>query len=145
MYRMHESQISTSASVRQQQLGQKIRSRYWKYIFVKLQLDSRWIDPVLKIREPSASKFDMDIVDSALAELFRYSYGEALDTLWDHVTRIYFRVAADCPDVISRWIKLNNEFGGQSAFKTKAKLRVLRSLRIRPEGRLLNMLKKLHI
>lgn len=145
LYRQHEAQISTATLVGQQQFAQKIRSRYWKYTFEKMKLNQEWIDPVLKISEPVAAKPNMEIVDAALAELLQRSHGEARDAIFDHVTRLYYRVAADCPGVVSRWSNLNNKYAGRSAFATKAKLWMLRSLRIRQDSRLFFQLRKLYI
>ena len=146
LYRVHERQISTATLVRQQQLGQRIRRRYWKYTFEAMELDQEWIDPVLKISEPSLSNIgNMDLVDYALTELLRHSHGEAQESIMDHIIRLYFRVAADCPDIISRWNRLIKEFSVRSAFATKAKLWILSSLRIRPDSGLFSLLRKLHI
>ncbi len=145
LYRVHESQISSTTSVRQQQLGQKIRYRYWKYVFEMMQLDQNCIHPVIEISEPSPSNINMDIVDSTLSELLRHSHGEARDAILDHVTRLYYRVAADCKDVISRWIKLNQMFSGKLTTKIIVKLWLLHTLKIRPESRIFRVLKRLHI
>lgn len=144
-YRVHESQISTVTLVRQQQLALLIRHRYWKYIFEAMQLDQQWIDSVLKIYEPSASKTNMETVDASLAELLQRSQGEARDTIFDHAKRLYFRVAADCPDIVQRWNKLNKRFTGRLSLATKVKLWVLHSLRIRPDSSWYLLLRKFHI
>lgn len=144
-YRVHESQVSTASSMLQQQLAQQIRHRYWHYIFATMQLNQAWIEPVLKISEPSPDHIDMDSVDAALSELLQRSQGEARDAIFDHVTKLYFRVAANCPDVISRWEKLNQKFDKHSAFSTKARLWLLNRLRISPDSNVFILLRKLHI
>jgi cellulose synthase/poly-beta-1,6-N-acetylglucosamine synthase-like glycosyltransferase len=145
LYRVHESQISTSTSVRQHQLSQQIRHRYWKYMFDALQLNTEWIDQVLKIGEPSARQVDMDIVDAAMIELLQYSYGEARSAIFDHLTRLYFRVAADHSDIVARWDNLNRMFARRTSILTKAKLWLVHSLRIRADSSLFSFLRKIHI
>ncbi len=145
LYRVHESQISSTTSVRQHQLTQQIRHRYWKYMFDALKLDTEWIDPVLKIGEPSARQVNMDIVDAAMIELLHRSDGEARSAILDHATRLYFRVAADHSDIVARWVNLNRMFAGRTSILTKAKLWLVHSLRIRADSSLFAFLRKMHI
>lgn len=144
-YRIHPAQISTSTSVRQQQLAQQIQRRYWKHFFETTQLDQCWIAPILKIRESSALHVDMNIVDEALVELFRHSHGEARDVVLDHAMKLYLRVAADSPDIILRWNKLSKNLARRSSFSTKSELWLLHHLRIRPNDILFTLLRNLHI
>jgi glycosyltransferase involved in cell wall biosynthesis len=144
-YRIHQAQVSTSASVRQKQLSQQIQRRYWKHISETMQLDQRWIEQILKIRESSASHIDLNLVDEALVGLFRRSHGEARVVVWDHALKLYLRVATNCPDIISRWNKLCQNLGGRSSFSTKAELWLLHHLGIRSNDRLFALLRDLHI
>ena len=144
LYRQHETQISTSTSNLQQALGQKIRRRYWEFVFKSKGLNCKWIDEVLKLREPSSPKPNMDDVDAAFTALLQNSQGEARETIFDHATRLYFRVAANCPDVVVRWSKLNKKFGVGYAIWIKLKLRLLAALHIRSDSRLFNYLKMVY-
>lgn len=145
LYRVHTAQISTATSVRQRQLTLQIQRRYWKHAFDAMGLDQRWIDEVLNIRGFAAVIPNMDAVDAALAGLLQHSHGEARDAILSHLTRLYFRVAADCPDIVSRWSKFFRNVGWKKTFSTKLKLWLLRRFRIRPDGGVFEMLKKLSL
>lgn len=144
LYRQHEAQISTSTSNLQQAFGQKIRRRYWEFVFKSRGIDCKWIDEVLKIREPSTLKPNMDDVDAAFTALLENSQGEARETIFDHATRLYFRAAANCPGVVVGWGKLNKKFGVGYAIGVKLKLWLLATLHIRSDSRLFNYLKTIY-
>ena len=145
LYRLHESQISTVTSVQQYQLTQQIRRRYWKYVFDTMRLDQGWIDEVLNICESAALIPNMDAVDAALTGLLQHSHGEARNVILSHAMRLFFRIAVDCPDVTSRWQKLNQEVGERTALSALLKLWLLHNLKIRPNSRVFALVKKFHI
>ena len=145
LYRVHGSQISTTTSARQQQLTLQIQRRYWQSVFETMRLDPQLIDEVLNIRGSAAVIPNMDAVDAALAGLLQYSHGEARDAILSHLTRLYFRVAADCPNIVSRWKKFFLNVGWRKTCLTKIKLWLLRRFRIRPNDRCFEWLKKLYI
>lgn len=145
LYRQHGKQISTITSMQQQQQTLKIQRRYWKFVFESMHLEQQWIDEVLKIRGSADQIPNMDTVDAAMTELIMRSQGEARDAILSHLSRLYFRVAADCPDVVIRWSHLSQDIGGRASFLTKFKLWMLHSFRIRPNGALFSMLKKIYI
>lgn len=142
LYRQHTTQITTHTSSQNHILSQKIRRRYWQFVSKTMRLHQDWIDEVLKIREPSPSNINMDYVDSAFTELLQHAQGEARDTILDHATRLYFRVAAGCPDVVVRWSNLNKKYGVGFAFGIKLKLWVVSVLHIRPGSDIFRRLKK---
>ena len=78
---------------------------------LRMQLEQQWIDEVLKIRGSAAQLPNMDAVDAALAKLLLRSQGEAREAILSHLTRLYYRVAADYPDIVSRWSKLFRDIG----------------------------------
>ena len=143
LYRQHSSQISTNAALHQQLLTQKIRRRYWSYISDSMTLERKWIDDVLNLREPSPSKSNMDHVDAAFLKLLQCNEGEARATIFDHARRLYFRAAAECPDVVRRWVKLNQLFGQGLALGTILELKFLSLFRFHPQGNGFKNLKKL--
>jgi len=143
-YRQHGAQISTTVSSYQQLLTQKIRHRYWTFVFDSMKLEKGWIDEVLKLREPSLPETNMDIVDSAFMALLQCSRGEARATVFDHATRLYFRAAAVSPDVVTRWSKLNGNCGAGLAVATKIKLWLLSVLRIPSNSKSFQRLKQLY-
>lgn len=145
LYRLHGAQISTITSMRQQQLTLQVQRRYWKYIFETMRLDQRWIDEVLNIRGSAAPMPNMDAADAALAGLLQRSHGESRDVIFNHATRLYIKVAASCPNIVSRWGKLNREFGEGWGGTTKFNLWLFRWLRIRADGDLFKQLKKLYV
>ena len=131
-YRVHPEQISAKKANRQQQLTLQIQRKYWKFVFETMRLDTQLIDEVLNIHGSVAVIPNMDAVDAALAGLLQYSYGEARDVILNHLTRLYFRVAADCPDIVSRWSEFFTDFGWRKTLLTKIILWLLQKLRIRP-------------
>ncbi len=144
-YRVHAEQISTLTANRQQQLTQGIRRRYGAFVSHSMRLNQSWIDEVLKISESSLSELDMDAVDAAFTGLLQQSHGEARDVVFDHATRLYFRAAANCPNIVSRWSKLNREFGKGFKVATKLQLWLFRLLQVRADGALFKQLKRIYI
>jgi glycosyltransferase involved in cell wall biosynthesis len=142
MYRQHENQISVGESTNSDRLTQKIRRRYWLSVFSQLNLNSNWADEVLKLRDLPLQKPNMDEVDHAFIALLENSSGEARATVFDHMTRLYFRAAGICKDVPFRWSRLNARFGDRPAVMTKLKLHLLSILRIHPDGVLFRLLKR---
>lgn len=141
LYRQHDAQISTNASTYQQLLTQKIRRRCWELVSDSMKLKKEWIDEVLKLRESSPAKPNMNDVDSVFIELLQQNQREARATIFDHATRLYFRAAIDCPDVVSRWSKLHKKFGVGDAKGVKLKLWLLATLHVRSDSKLFNYLK----
>jgi glycosyltransferase involved in cell wall biosynthesis len=144
LYRQHDAQISTATSIKQKELTQKIRFRRWLFVFESLNLNKVWIDEVLKLRESPAIKSNMDDVDSAFTALLQQSHAEARETVLDHMTRLYFRAAADCPDIAIRWYKLNRIFGTKLALSTVLKLWLLSLLKFNPNGKAFSFLKHIY-
>lgn len=144
LYRVHATQISTQTANLQQQLGQDIRRRYWKFVFHSMKLKTDRIDATLQIFG-SPSVIDMDAVDGAIMELLRHSHGELRTVIFDNATRLYYRAAASCPGIVSRWSKLNREFGEDCGISTQFKLWLFRVLRIRVDGALFSQLKKFYV
>jgi glycosyltransferase involved in cell wall biosynthesis len=142
LYRQHETQISTTASAKQQEMTQAIRRRYWRSVADSAGMDRAAIDEVLKLREPSPPKFDMDKIDAIFIELLDRSHGEARETVFDHVTRLYFRAASDCADAAFRWNRLNKKFGRGAAWLTRFRLLALSILRVRADSAFFMRLKK---
>ncbi len=142
LYRQHQGQISVGESTYSDVLTQKIRRRYWQFLFLELGLDQAWINEVLKLRELPLERPDMDSVDLAFDALLRHSHGEARATVLDHMTRLYFRAAGICPDTAWRWRRLNAQFGDRPAVLTLLKLIALTVLRIQPDGAVFGFLKR---
>lgn len=143
-YRQHPGQISADATARQLQLTQRVRRRYWEYVFDAMSLKKKWIDEVLRLHEPGSPPPDMNTVDAAIRALLQRTEGEARSTVFAYATGLYFRAAAMCPDVVSRWQRLNRDYGTGPARGTKATLWLLRALRIHSDSRLFQRLKVLH-
>src|SRR6185369_10026020 len=75
LYRLHPTQITTHTSNQNQIFSQKIRQRYWEFVFDSIQLNSKWIPEVMKIRDPSSPKPNMDYVNAAFCELLQRTHG----------------------------------------------------------------------
>jgi glycosyltransferase involved in cell wall biosynthesis len=144
-YRVHPGQISAQKASRQQQLGQEIRRRYWKFVSEVWCLDRALVEEVLKFFEPTPEEIDMDSVDELFAMLFAHTDGEAKDVVLYNLKSLYFRVAADCPNVVSRWGKMNQKFGTGRDDITKLLLLLLRLLRLNPDSLLFRQLRKLYV
>ena len=144
LYRQHEGQISTVTSVKQQELTQKIRRRHWEFVFNLMKLNNDWIDEVLKLRAPSLKMVNMDAVDLAFIELLKRNKGEAHTIIFEHATRLYFRAAANCPDVAIRWNKMNQQFGSKFSFGIILKLWLLSTFRFGAESNMFQQLKKIY-
>lgn len=143
LYRLHQNQISVSEFTYADELTQKIRSRYWYYLFSELKLNAVWVDEVMKLRALPLRKPNMDHVDGAFRELLMRHHGEARATIFDHMTRLYFRAAALCPDIAFRWARLNEEFGTESAIKTKCTLFLMSVFRVKPDAKAFSFLKNI--
>lgn len=145
LYRQHEGQISTVTSVKQQELTQKIRRRHWEFVLNSMKLKMDLVDEVLKLREILPSRVNMDAVDLVFCELLKHNQGEARATIFDHATRLYFRAAANCPDVVARWNKLNQQFGGGFSTGVILKLWLLSTFRLGVDGNTFHYLKKVYL
>jgi glycosyltransferase involved in cell wall biosynthesis len=145
LYRQHKAQISTMALSTQHALSQKIRRRYLEYIFDFMKLEKEWIDEVVKLREPIPSTPNMNHVDSAFIELLKNNHGEARDIIFDHATQLYFRAAANCPDVVTRWSRLNKSYGVGMRADIIIPLWLLSVLRVQSNSRLFERLKGMYL
>ncbi len=144
MYRQHEAQISTATSAKQLELTQKIRSRYWDFVSDSLPLKKEWIGEVLKLRDPSSPIANMNDVDAAFNVLLHQNHGESRVVIFEHITRLYYRAAANCPDALMRWSRLNESYGGGFSLSIKIKLWLLSVLGINANSRVFYLLKKLY-
>ncbi len=144
-YRQHATQISSRAATQQQANTQKIQRRYWMFLADSMAIKPEWIDEVLKIRAPTASIPNMNTVDLAFTALLQHHQGKARAIIFDHITRLYFRVAADCPNIVARWRLLNKNFGSGFGLGTQIKLWLLAMLHINANSHLFNCLKKLYV
>lgn len=142
-YRMHDSQVSTTSFFRQQELTQKIRRRYWTFIFDSMELEKGWIDEIIKLREPKQQKINMDIIDLVFSHILAKYHTEARSIVFDHMTRLYFRAAADCSNVAVRWERLHQECGEQFSLSTRLNLWLVSKMHIRPDSILFETLKRL--
>jgi glycosyltransferase involved in cell wall biosynthesis len=145
LYRVHATQISSKTLNRQQQLGLGIRRRYWMFVFNSKKLNQKWIDAVLEIFESPHSEIDMDAVDAAFMGLLESCDGLSREVVFNQATRIYFRAAANCKNIVSRWSNLNRQFGKGGGAATKIKLSMFRWFRIRTDGDLFRQLRKLYV
>ena len=145
LYRVHAAQISTKAANLQQLQTQKIRRRYWEYVFNSMPLNRTWFDEDLKFFEESLTAANMDAADASFRQLLQQSNAEARDAIFDQLTRIYFKAAANCPDIVSRWGKLNREFGKRAGVATKLQLWLFRVLQIKADGAVFKLLRNIYI
>ena len=145
LYRVHVAQISTSKQIRQQQLTQETRLKCWDFISGSMQLDRKQVDELMKIFKLSSSDIDMNVVDILFTKLLHSSYGESRSVVFEHMTRLYFRVAASNPTVVFRWGRLNRSYGKGWGLRTKFQLMIFSLFRIHVDGVLFRLLKKFHV
>ena len=145
LYRVHADQITTRTMSLVQQRAQEIRRRYWLFRSHAFQFNQVDIDEFLKIYESTSTAIDMDSLDYLFSGLLQRSYGEARAVIFDNMTRLYFRAAANCSNIVSRWGKLNANFGSGWGWGIKFRLWVFRLFRIRVNGILFKQLKKLYV
>jgi glycosyltransferase involved in cell wall biosynthesis len=145
MYRLHVAQVSIANSLRQHQLTQEIRRRYWIYVSNELEIDFLGIEDILKIHDPGMPMVNLKYVEIALAALLKKKYGESRKVILNHALRLYLRIAADCPDITSRWNKLNADVDERATISDLLKLWVLHHFGVRQESKMFKFLKNLHI
>ena len=145
MYRLHVAQVSIANSLRQHQLTQEIRRRYWIYVSNELEIDFLGIEDILKIHDPTMPMVNLKYVEIALAALLKKKYGESRKVILNHALRLYFRIAADCPDITSRWNKLNADVDERATISDLLKLWVLHHFGVRQESKMFKFLKNLYI
>lgn len=134
-YRVHSSQISTSAATVQMQLSQGIRKKYWLHLLASWGCDTSCIDAILDTRTNS-QEFNFDDIDLALNFVLEHCEGEARTLAINHTRKIYFRIAADCPNIIYRWRRICKKSQIKPSKRTELILGFLRLLRVRPESKL---------
>jgi len=134
-YRVHSSQISTSAAMTQMHLSQGIRKKYWEHLLRSWGCDITCIDDLLKTRTNSKG-FNFDQIDAAIGHILKRCEGEARELVIDHARKIYFRIASECPNVITRWRSICKKFNIQSSKKTELTLGLLRTFKITPESKI---------
>ena len=146
-YRVHESQISTITALRQHQLTNKIRQRYWVYFFDALQTDKNKssITEVLNMYADPAFEPNMSVVNAVLADLIKDRQGLVQDVVLAHALRLYSRLAANCPDIVSIWVSLNRSAGRKPSLSSILRLWLLRCLRIRSDDQIFVFLRKVYI
>ena len=145
LYRVHASQISNKAAIHQLKQAQEIRRRYWDFVFNSMHLNRLLIDETIKIFNPPLLGVDMNVVNESFSELISQCHGDSRDVIFDNVTRLYFKIAAYCPHIVSSWDKLNGEFGVGRGFSTKFQLLLFRLLKIRSDGVLFKQLRNIYL
>ena len=144
LYRMHEDQVSSTASLQQLQNTQRIRLRCGARFSKALQIDFQVISHIVSVLEDLAD-IDLDLIDKALVELLRKSPVEVRPVILDHAARTYLKVAHRCPTVLTRWCELADDLHMKPGLSMLLKLFIVKSLRIRPSGKFFDILKKIHV
>jgi len=142
LYRQHTDQISSKSFVSQQQLTQKIRRRYWLHRFGFEGLGETCIDEVLKLREPIVEVVDVDAVENAFIYLLQRTKGESRSVVFEHFTRLYYRMAAISPRIAFRWLRINHIYGCGSGAFIALKFFLLSVLRVNSSSWFYKLLKR---
>ncbi|WP_347988041.1 glycosyltransferase [Methylomonas sp. AM2-LC] len=140
-YRQHTAQISNKAFIQQQIKTQEIRRRYWEFLAESIKIEPEWIDEIIKTREQHIFNLNIDYIDYAFTKLLQELDGEAQQVVFDHITRLYFRLAANYPNVVNRWSELHKKFGRGFSIGTKLKLFLLSFFQIGPNSLWFNRIK----
>ena len=133
MYRKHREQISSATYNKQQLLTIEINKNYWLYMAGEIGLNKNKVKDILSINYAHYA-LDMDNVDFIIESLLNKSSGESRKAVAQGAERIYYKVAADCTNVVSRWLKLNKKFGEIFSAIMILRLMFLRFFRIRFGG-----------
>lgn len=144
-YRHHESQVSNAFSIYQQQLSQKIRRRYWEFFLTSKRIgNTKWVNEVMKLREPVPAAVDMEHVDSVFRFLLAGAQSEEKDTIFHHMTKLYLRGAGGCPSMLFRWSKLNKKYGQGPGLSVKIQIGLLSLFRINPDSISMRKMKRVY-
>lgn len=143
LYRKHASQISTSSSAKQKDIGREIQKRYWAFMTSLLGLRQESAQEVLNLIGLLVRP-DMDAVDAAFAILLQQNHGEARKAVMNNISRLYLKVAADHPDIAARWDRLNRQFVLERDVGTRLMFWFVRLFKIRYGGNSSRYLKKIY-
>jgi glycosyltransferase involved in cell wall biosynthesis len=103
-YRTHKNQVSILHLCKQQKLSQNVRKRYAKHYSEKNDLPLHEILELLKLRERNVQELDLDLIESAVNNLFSHSDDvEVKEVVKDHITRLLFRAAAHEEKIPKLW------------------------------------------
>lgn len=145
LYRVHKSQISTLASINQNLLAEKIQHRYWLYFFSKIELDCFSVNDVLNIFHAPDYYPNIDALDFILSKLLLCVPREVQDVVLGHALRLYYHAAANSPDIVCRWSRLNMLGGRQPTRASLMRLWLLQRFRLRPNGWVYSALKSFYV
>lgn len=141
LYRQHPSQI-TSASIDTNTLFSiEIKRRYSKYLFKTLNLPNSCVDEILKLRYEYLGPVNIDLAQNIFHALLKNNVNEAREIIFDHVTKLYFRIAGNTSGVLPKWNALNKEFGNKGSIFIRLKLTLLSIFKISPSTPLFGLLK----
>lgn len=144
LYRQHGEQVSSKAFDLQQSLTQIIRRRYWLSFVYSSGLSVEYIDAVLRLREPVVAEVNVDYIDSVLICLLKKTEGESRAVVFDNLTKLYYRIASNCPSAGFRWLSLNRKYGLTSGFAVGFKLFLLSVFRLGPGNKRFDFLKRVY-
>ena len=142
LYRLHFSQTSVISTDRQQELTVQLQRIYW--VFMMKQLNIFYDGQEVVMLKTLQSKTDMEIVDATLMALLKQNQGEAVQAIMKNISWLYLRAAADYPDIVPRWKKLQRQSGLGMDFGTVARLYALNLLKARRGGVLFNAFKSVY-
>lgn len=145
LYRVHPGQVSIKSANFQQEQGQKIRRRYWMFVFKSMGLNTNVIDEALKIFISPLPKVDIAIINKTFTELLNKCDEESRNVIFPHITKFYIRLAASYPGIAGRWALLNDKFGSNLGVTTKVTFWIFQAFQIKENGFVFKLLKKLYI
>jgi len=144
-YRQHPNQISSVSRGRQLELTHLIQARYWAYQGHKWSISEQACAEILKIRLPSTSIVEMDLVDGALQDMLSKLSGEALQVGLYYSFRLYLHVAYKRVKASIRWSKLCRSVGVKVNMAQWFQLRLLELTGASPRGGTFKWLKRAYL
>lgn len=125
-YRVHNLQSSLVASQIQQEMTQKVRLRYGVDFFESKGIDSKLFEEILKIRSSESLPINIKLVEKAFDRLLELAEDECRFVVFDHVTRLYHRLATHSTSAGASWSRLNKKYGHQRSFRLRFVFYLLR-------------------
>jgi len=143
-YRVHQHQVSAKHSQNQQKLSQLIRNRYWLYFLDNHNLESYNLSEVMSLREPDATKVDMEKADELFESVLALANQESKEITLLNIKKLYFRATSFCPDVATRWKRLQKNYASKIDWISILSLYLLSKLKLNSNNYVYRQLKKVY-
>jgi len=144
LHRNHPGQISSRRRAKQIQLTAEIKRRYWKFMAKSLGLEDTEIENVISMFMAQHKKINAQSAGEAFMKLLRHTPSNDRKIIFSHITRLCLKNVADNYEIIRQWNKLNMRYKITFSIPTVFYLHLFYILKIRPEGNLFSIMKKIY-